>query len=384
MIPLRNFKRFISKAIRQPGYAFKIFLKRLKADLYYRFGDGRADMPEAVTLFLTHRCNLRCKMCGQWGEGGVTKSKSAGLVKEEMTLDRLVRLIDDIAPSNPGITLFGGEPLLHKGAIDLIRHIKSRGLHCLVITNGFLVQDLAQDIVSSGLDELNLSLDGNKELHDSIRGMPGLFDKIMAGLEKIHEIKIAKGLKKPFVNIQCTITKYNYRFLEQMLDVARSAHADSLTFHNLIFVNKSVLERQRKCDKELGSNSADWDGFEFEPEIDVELLSEKIDRIMGQKHGFGVDFFPNLSKEDLRVYYKDPSIVPLGYKSRCMSPWVVGYVFPDGEVRPCLNSSYTFGNIQDVPFKDIWNSDEAIKFRRTLKGHGIFPACARCTELYRY
>ncbi len=29
-----------------------------------------------------------------------------------------------------------------------------------------------------------------------------------------------------------------------------------------------------------------------------------------------------------------------------ISPWLVAYVFPDGEVRPCLNCNYSYGNIE--------------------------------------
>ncbi len=384
MIPLRNIKRYAYKALKQPGYAAKVLAKRLAASFCYRFAGGRASAPEAVTIFLTYRCNLRCKMCGQWGEGGVTKSKSAQHVREELPVGRLKSLADDVAPFRPNITLFGGEPLLHSGCVDLVKHIKSKGMHCLVITNGFLLEELAEELAGSGLDELNVSLDGNRELHDSIRGMPGLFDKIMAGLKKIHEIKSGSGAKSPLINLQCTITRYNYKHIEQMLDVAKEAHADSLTFHNLIFLNKAVLEKQRKCDEELGSSSADWDGFDFDPGIDADLLYEKIKDIMAAKHDFGVDFYPNLFKGDLELYYKDPSFVPSGYKPRCMSPWIVAYVFPDGEVRPCLNSTYSFGSIKDGYFRDIWNSAEAIKFRKALKNSKMFPACSRCTELYRY
>ncbi|HOU36630.1 MAG TPA: hypothetical protein PK562_05095 [Candidatus Omnitrophota bacterium] len=64
MIPARNLGRFFYKAVRQPGYAFGVFSKRMIAWFYYWLGNGRSSMPEAVTLFLTHRCNLRCKMCG--------------------------------------------------------------------------------------------------------------------------------------------------------------------------------------------------------------------------------------------------------------------------------------------------------------------------------
>ena len=64
MIPRRNIARALSKAMTQPGYAWRAFRQRLRSYLSYRFGDGRSAPPETVSLFLTYRCNLRCTMCG--------------------------------------------------------------------------------------------------------------------------------------------------------------------------------------------------------------------------------------------------------------------------------------------------------------------------------
>lgn len=376
MMPLINIKRAINKALRQPAYAFRVGSKRLIANMHYRFGRGRSSMPESVTLFLTHKCNLHCKMCGQWGEGGVTRKQSKEFIKEELPIDVLRSTIDDISSFSPSVTLFGGEPLLYKDCIELIGHIKSRKMHCLVITNGFLVKDFAKELVASGLDELNLSLDGPKAMHDQIREMPGLFEKIMAGLEMVRDIKKAGNKKRPLVNIQCTITKHNYRNLEDMTTVAQMAGADSLTFHNLIFTNKEVLEKQKKFDDMLGCSSADWKGFNFETDIDPKILYKKMEQILSNKYNFNVDFYPNFSRKELESYYNNPSFIPSEYPARCLSPWIVAYVFPDGEVRPCLNCTYSYGNIKDGPFPEIWNSPGAVKYRQILRENKIFPACA--------
>jgi len=204
-------------------------------------------------------------MCGQWGEGGVTRQEGAIALDKQLSQQEVCSVIDDIAGFSPNITLFGGEPLLFPGCVELIRYIKNKGLHCLMITNGSLLERYAQDIVSAGLDELNLSLDGGSALHDEIRGMPGLFSRIMAGVDKINYFKATIKSKRPLINLQCTITRYNYLCLEQLLDVAAALKADSLTFHNLIFLNKAILQKQAIIDASLDSSSKDWEGFIFDP-----------------------------------------------------------------------------------------------------------------------
>ncbi len=386
MIPWKNSTRFFNKALKQPAYAASVLMRRVKAYYSYFFLKGKSAYPEAITLFLTHRCNLRCVMCGQWGEGGVTRKQNAQFIRSELSLDEIKSIIDDFSQFNPNITLFGGEPLLHPACIDIIKYIKSKHMHCLMITNGSLIKGLASSIVESGLDELNVSVDGGAQLHDRIRGMPGLFDQIMQGLTEIKRLKGTLRKKKPFLNLQCTINKHNYKRLDELLDVAASAGADSLTFHNLIFLDRELIDRQKEHDESLHCSSLDWEGFVFDPGIEPEILYEQMERIYALKSGysFAVDFYPNLTRQALLDYYRNRSYKPSEYPGRCISPWVVAYIFPDGEVRPCLNFSYSYGNIRQERFSRLWNNDSAVRFRAALKKTRSFPVCVRCTELYRY
>jgi radical SAM protein with 4Fe4S-binding SPASM domain len=323
-------------------------------------------------------------MCGQWGEVGVTKIQGTGYLTQELTRAELAKIIDDAASFKPNITLFGGEPLLHPGCLDTIGRIKQKGMHCVMITNGSLVSEVAAELVRHGLDELNVSLDGDAALHDEIRGVPGLFERITSGLKRIREEKTKQNRTRPLVNVQCTITQYNYIHLEKLIAVAAEINADSLTFHNLIFLDNESLTRQREFDRLFGCSSLDWEGFDFAANIDPELLYKKMCQIRSQKHPFAIDFYPNFNHEELAAYYTKPGRELSASCRRCLSPWIVAYIFPDGSLRPCLNSSYAFGNVKHESFASAWNSREALVFRQALKKAAAFPACARCTELYRY
>lgn len=386
----RNFKRFFFKALRQPSYAASVLSRRLYAQFSRAFSGGRSPAPESITLFLTHKCNLRCRMCGQWGDGGVTRKASgdggaaSADIGRELPFENIEALVAEMARHRPGITLFGGEPLLHTRFIDIVKIIKSRSMHCLVITNGFLLEPIAGEVVSSGLDELNISLDGPADLHDRIRGLPGLYGRIMSGLKEVNRLRRTGRGGKPLINIQCTITRYNIDRLEEMIGVAEDAAADSLTFHNLIFAGGELIKEQERYDRLLGCSSGEWEGFRFEPGVDPEKVHDKMSRILSVKRSFSVDFYPNFSRAELLRYYRDPCFSPGQSALRCLSPWLAAYIFPDGEVRPCLNSTYSYGSINDGGFNRLWNGEKAVAFRRELKKAGAFPLCRRCTELYRY
>ena len=383
MPPIRNFKRFLGKALRQPFYAASVGWKRIQAGLAYNFGRGKSSPPEAITFFLTRLCNLRCKMCGQWGDNGAAKSQESELLKARLSLEEIRKIVDEISAFRPNITLFGGEPLLHPDILKIISYIKGKGLHCLMITNGTLLPELAAGLVEAGLDELNVSVDGPGQLHDQIRGLPGAFDKISRGIGLINAAKGPRHQDKPLVNIQCTINRHNYQRLDELIEAARQFKANAVTFHNLIFLNQEAIAKQKRIDGLLNCSSQDWEGFIFEPGIDSKKLYQKLKAILSREYPFSVDYFPNLSEKALLSYYRD-DYIPQDCGGRCLSPWACAYIFPEGEVKPCLNSSYSFGSIKNQAFREIWNSQKAIEFRRLLKENKIFPACVRCTELYRY
>lgn len=169
-----------------------------------------------------------------------------------------------------------------------------------------------------------------------------------------------------------------------MIEVAKEAGADSLTFHNLIFIGKDLIKKQHEYDKLLNCSSVNWEGFVFDPHIKPTVLYAKIEKINNSRYGFPIDFFPNFSLKELKEYYQNPSYLPKGYSVRCVSPWMAAYIFPDGELQPCLNFDYSYGNLRRNKFSQLWNNERAVRFRRILRKTGIFPVCVRCTELYRY
>jgi len=323
-------------------------------------------------------------MCGQWGDKGVTRSDDSLYIGKELEKEELRGLIDSISSFKPNITLFGGEPLLYPHCIELIEYIKKKGLHALMVTNGTMLKEVAGSLVKSGLDELNVSLDGAGERHDAIRGQQGIFSRIMQGLAEIQRHKKERKTTRPLVNIQCTINSQNYSFLSEMIEVAGQTGADSLTFHHLVFLNKELIEKQRDCASLLATDGRAWEGFVFDPGIDPESLNEEFERIASLKHAFSVEVYPRFSKDEILKYYRNIAEKSFDYGGRCVSPWIVAYIFPDGEVRPCLNFRYSFGNIRTKGFSEIWNSEEAIRYRSLLRNKKVFPVCLRCTELYRY
>src|ERR1019366_5672049 len=178
----------------------------------------RADnlpMPTFVQLRVTNLCNLRCKMCGQWGETGIFRALGASTategekersrireligLKREMGLADYVRLLDELAPSRPIVSLFGGEPLLYPDILPLIREVKGRGLTCTLITNGWMLEEMAPALVETGLGAIMVSIDGPSELHNRIRGKADSFERAAAGVRAVARERDERGSAVPML-----------------------------------------------------------------------------------------------------------------------------------------------------------------------------------------
>ena len=237
MIPRRNLARAFKKALGQPGYALQVFRQRFLSDLSYRFRKGKSAYPETISLFLTYQCNLRCKMCGQWGEAGSSKGYTKDKLQECLSVDEIKSLVDDVRGFKPNITLFGGEPLLYPGWEDVIRYVKAAGLRCNMISNCALLSKHAARVVDAGVDEIILSLDGPERTHDEIRGKEGAFARLREGLQALAKAKDEAGATRPLINVSSVIFEGNYEVMAETLKTCESVGASSVTFHHLIFIS---------------------------------------------------------------------------------------------------------------------------------------------------
>lgn len=141
--------------------------------------------PFQVSLDITNQCNLRCKHCyNASGENYIAAS-------DELTDQEVLKLVTDIAAMKPMNFCFcGGEPLLRKDLLMEAARILKEGCRFVsMVTNGYLVTpDIAQSIVASGVERLQVSLDGARsETHDRLRRRKGAFDRAINAIIAFKE-----------------------------------------------------------------------------------------------------------------------------------------------------------------------------------------------------
>ncbi len=113
----------------------------------------------------TTRCNLNCLHCGS------DCKKDARYA--DFPLEVFLKALDTIPNNRRDITvvLTGGEPLLRKDLSKAGREIRLRGMRWGMVSNGLLyTPEIHNELLSSGMGALTLSLDGMETNHNMLRG----------------------------------------------------------------------------------------------------------------------------------------------------------------------------------------------------------------------
>jgi MoaA/NifB/PqqE/SkfB family radical SAM enzyme len=163
--------------------------------------------PFCVSFEITYACNARCRHCHLGGphpdEHRATAQEFAARARELGTLVAQVS---------------GGEPLLRRDVEDIVGALKRQGRvpYVVLTTNGALL-DRAKHLAlrAAGVDSFSLSLDYPDERHDSFRGIPGLFSKIVDLLKSLQDVK-----DKAIV-LSAVVQRDNYRDLMPLVEFAR-------------------------------------------------------------------------------------------------------------------------------------------------------------------
>jgi len=102
------------------------------------YGDW-SHSPEHLTILLTDRCNLRCKICHYAN----TETPGYSLNQaRDMSLSVFQKIIAEVS-GKPLVSLTGGEPLLHPDVAEFIAIAKEKDRLCTLTTNGWLLADRA-------------------------------------------------------------------------------------------------------------------------------------------------------------------------------------------------------------------------------------------------
>ena len=376
--------KFFSKERRLSAKMSRGFFKIWKAGILPKHDYNFNHFKNLALVYfkLTPACNLRCVMCGQYGDKGTMNDCAAEETKKILPLETWKQFIDEIAPRHPVTYIWGGEPFLYPDLFPLVRYMLKKGLLVSVNTNGTLMEKHAEEIVRDRWSTIFVSLDAFRDVNDTMRGK-GAYDKVIAGFKAINNEKKKQKSNLPFLGIVTVVTNRNYLDISNLAEASRFWGINLHIFNLGTYTNDNIVSAQRQFMQEKFDTDIDClEGYNtgYNTGIDSHKLYDILQNIHESSYGHPMIAVPALNPEKINTYYTD---LETPVRNHCVVPWCQANVNYNGDVHFCADyPDYILGNITRQPFREIYNGERANKFRKTIHAcdGGMFPGCLRCYQ----
>jgi Fe-coproporphyrin III synthase len=295
-------------------------------------------------------CNSRCTFCNIW------KYDKALALREEITLEDLernlftARALADVRTI--GIT--GGEPFLRR---DLVAVCRSMYAHfpkaeLSFVTNGLRPERIAETAAEIARADpsrqvaVAVSLDGYGATHDTVRGVPGNFERVVKTVELLRATAPAV-----VVGFSHTITPTN---LHDSLRCHELAEELGIGFIYRLAHESSYLRNEGTP---IWSPEALAAVRGVVAELNRRLVARQslLARLSNINYA-GMGFY-----RETMDYFEDPRRT-----FDCFSGTHSFFLTHDGDVLPCINLPHAMGNIRRQSFDDFWLSRAAADLRAPI------------------
>jgi cyclic pyranopterin phosphate synthase len=141
--------------------------------------------PRSVRLSLTDRCDLACVYC--------RPHRHDGYLEKRLDLDAWVAMVEGLVRAGVRrVRLTGGEPLLHKDIVEVVRALARLPIDDIALTtNATRLAPLARPLRDAGLQRINVSVDTLDpfRFHRMTRG--GRLEQVLEGIEAARAVGFA-------------------------------------------------------------------------------------------------------------------------------------------------------------------------------------------------
>lgn len=311
--------------------------KNAIAETVYLRTNVNFTQPISFSGLVNERCNVKCRYCDYW---------RLQEYQDELTILEWQNALLSIKAfvGEFSINFSGGEPFLKRGFIDLLRFCQQQGIHSGVTTNGScLTQVNIQKLVSARPFNVNISVDAPyPEVHDYLRGFPGLFDTLTQGIKYLLKERKKQQQQFPIV-IKTTITERNFKYLPEVVEWAQAIGATAVHFQPLYRSTNETYD-------ELWINDQSLDEL---TQISQQLITLK-------QQGA-----PIMNSERvlqwLAPYFRGDDLgTRLGPNRMGLRTYIVK---TNGDVLLSTNTP-SIGNVKDQDARDIWYGRKAQDIRR--------------------
>ncbi len=315
-----------------------------------------------VQFHLTERCNLACLHCYQSGPVSEMSGEEVGRVIADVRTGIAGWAGDYGLDISPSLHFTGGEPLLREDLFPVLRQARERGFATSLMSNGTLIDGrAASQIRMAAVSDVQISLDGLEDTHDSLRGH-GSYRRALAGLQRLA----GEGVE---TSINVTVSRLNMHQVGGLVAVAGETGAGSIAFSRLVPSGRGKrLAGQALTPPEV---AAFYDGLRrYRDNGRVAVTSR--DPLAAVADMAGVDSIPQTD-------------LPIG---GCAAGMFGVTVMADGTVMPCRRMDLRIGSIRSGGFRELWSDSPVLWHLRTRQDYHdgcdscrYWPVCRGCRAI---
>lgn len=314
---------------------------------------------EFLIFFTTSHCNCRCQICFYWQE--LNKP-------DDLSVDEIKKISASMGAFKT-LLLSGGEPFSRKDLFDMCRvFIENNKISVLAVpTNGTFSEETVAfcgrilDKYPKLILSVAVSVDGFRELHDSIRGVEGIFDKAAITLKLLSGLKMRHRNLELIVNT--VITSRNIGQLGPFMDFIFDSF--DIDYHDFELLRGDYKDKILTLPPLEAIRKAHA------------LIIENRRRYLRRKNANLLESFASLSLLNLSQALKERFLSHRKNLYVCSAGRNIGVIGANGDVRLC-ELLPAVGNLRDAGynFYSVWNSKAANELRRNIKA----TRCA-CTHV---
>jgi len=328
---------------------------------FHSFLSSPGRTPGQIVLFLTTACNLSCAHCF------IHRPPAA------MNLEHMKKIFNTLN-SNAHVTLTGGEPFLRDDVPQLLDILLKNPYvrHISICTNGSMpekVESTLKQILNKNIKKnlhLQVSLDGLKETHDSIRGRTGIFQLALETCERASRLK--QNYPRFSFTVHTTIMGPNIHDIEKLVNYLtdRKIPGKLALYRHEAFsvfgVPPELLHLPTEINRSL--------------EFDIAETSELIQRIL-KKHP---TYFCSLQGRKIKIMLN--TMRSQKRQTRCYAGYADAVIYANGDIAVCEHVK-PFGNLADWGgnISKAWKSDEINGQRPRLRSCACTHGCNIMTSV---
>ncbi|WP_455717595.1 radical SAM protein [Anaerosporobacter sp.] len=305
-----------------------------------------------INLLITKKCNLRCRMCDY---------RLNSFFLKEITFSDIIKIIDQgKALGMKELEISGGEPMVRKDIYDIISYATSQGIQVLMMTNGVLIGEKeVKKLIEAGLNGIVISLEGNQDINDQIRGV-GNYERAINAIKYFKEYSNQTNI----IKVGMTISKYNYKVIHTFTKFLFDKIGINSISYNAF--NKDMLLERTYQQRNLE--------FDMKEENIVEL-EEELEKIILYSKCHEGEFPPESYIKKIPDYFQKKTMVP---KHGCISPMTGCCIDAAGQVFGCWSDGRIMGNVLENSLEEILLSEVYqifCKDARERRCNGCLSAC---------